>query len=83
MENYANAYALPEFKEAMKKALNRNEIKKRFEDEDEFHFSFETIPNKAGLSCFQAHIVKEYEGDEHYAFLGFRSVDEIVKRTLL
>lgn len=80
MENYANAYVLPEFKEAMKKALNRNEIKKRFEDEDEFHFSFETIPNKAGLSCFQAHIVKEYEGDEHYAFLGFRSVDEIIKK---
>ena len=50
------------------------------EKEKEYYFAFETIPNAAGLSCFQAHIVKEYDGNDHYAFLGFRSVDEVVKQ---
>lgn len=53
---------------------------KHFETEDEYHFSFETSPNAAGLSCFQAHIVKEYEEGSHFAFLGFRSIDEIVQK---
>ena len=42
--------------------------------------SFETVPNEAGLSHFQVHIVKEYDGEEHYAVLGFRSIDEIVNQ---
>ena len=64
----------------MKQELNITTIKKRFETENEYYFYFETGPNAAGLSCFQAHIVKEYEGDEHFAFLGFQSVDEVVKQ---
>lgn len=77
---YAKKYVLPELQEYMRQELNCATVKQRFKKEDEYYFSFETIPNAAGLSCFQAHIVKEYEGEEHYAFLGFRSVDEIVKK---
>lgn len=66
--------------EAMKHGLSSATIKKRFETVDDYHFSFETIPNAAGLSCFQAHIVKQYDGDKHIAFLGFRSVDDVVKK---
>ena len=77
---YAENYALPEFREAMKQELNSNTIKECFRSKDDYYFSFETIPNAAGLSYFQAHIVKQYDGEQHYAFLGFRSVDEIVKK---
>ena len=64
----------------MRRELDSNVIKKHFETEDEYHFSFETSPNAAGFSCFQAHIVKEYEEGSHFAFLGFRSIDEIVQK---
>ena len=77
---YASAFALPEFRAVMRRELDSNMIKKHFETEDEYHFSFETLPNAAGLSCFQAHIVKEYEEGSHFAFLGFRSIDEIVQK---
>lgn len=80
VDAYASAFALPEFRDVMRRELDSNEIKKHFETEDEYHFSFETSPNAAGLSCFQAHIVKEYEEDSHFAFLGFRSIDEIVQK---
>lgn len=77
---YAEAYALPEFQEAMKHELRSKTIKECFRTKDDYHFSFETVPNAAGLSCFQAHIVKQYDSEHHYAFLGFRSVDEIVQK---
>lgn len=80
VDGYAKSFALPHSQETMIRELSSIHIKKRFETEDEYHFSFETIPNAAGLSCFQAHIVKQYEGEKHFAFLGFRSVDEVVKQ---
>ena len=80
VDAYASAFALPEFRAVMRRELDRNMIKKHFETEDEYHVSFETLPNAAGLSCFQAHIVKEYEEGSHFAFLGFRSIDEIVQK---
>ncbi|MCB5473353.1 MULTISPECIES: ATP-binding protein [Blautia] len=80
VDAYASAFVLPEFQDVMRRELDSNVIKKHFETEDEYHFSFETSPNVAGLSCFQAHIVKEYEEDSHFAFLGFRSIDEIVQK---
>lgn len=83
VDQYAEHFALPEMVETMKHGLNSATIKKQFETVDDYHFSFETVPNAAGLSCFQAHIVKQYEGDKHFAFLGFRSVDEVVKKERL
>ena len=80
VSKYTDEFVLPPFKENMRKEMNSAFMKKRFETENEYYFSFETIPNAAGLSCFQAHIVKEYEGNEHFAFLGVRSVDEAVKQ---
>ena len=80
VDAYASAFALPKFRDVMRRELDSNVIKKHFETEDEYHFSFETSPNAAGLSCFQAHIVKEYEEGSHFAFLGFRSIDEIVQK---
>ena len=55
---YAKAYALPEFREPMKRELRSSTIKECFKSKDDYYFSFETVPNAAGLSCFQAHIVK-------------------------
>ena len=80
VNRYAENFAIPEMVEAMKHGLSSTTIKKRFEAVDDYHFSFETVPNAAGLSCFQAHIVKQYDGDKHIAFLGFRSVDDVVKK---
>ena len=82
MDEYVRKYTLPDFKEAMRKELSAANIRKRFHQEDDYHFSFETVPNEAGLSHFQVHIVKEYDGEEHYAVLGFRSIDEIVNQNV-
>ena len=80
VERYAESVVLPGFKELLKTTLSCADMKKRFETESDYFFSFETIPNAAGLSYFQGHIVKEYSENGHYALLGFRSVDEVVKQ---
>ena len=80
VERYAKSFVVPEQRDIMRCELNRETIRTRFLTQDDYHYNFETTPNAAGLSCFQAHIVKEYSGDEHYAFLGFRSVDDVVRR---
>ena len=80
VRRYADAFVVPGQRKAMNRELNRETIRERFAECDDYHFSFETKPNAAGLSFFQAHIVKEYDAGGHYAFLGFRSVDEIVER---
>ena len=80
VDQYATDFVLPEFRDPMRIALSSEDIRKRFETEDEYYFYFETTPNAAGLSCFQAHIIKQYDEKKHFAFLGFCSVDEIVKK---
>ena len=80
VDRYIESVVLPDFKEGMKRALSSADMKKRFKTESDYYFSFETLPNAAGLSCFQGHIVKEYTENGHYALLGFRSVDEAIKQ---
>ena len=80
VERYVESVVLPDFKQNMKQTLSIADMKKRFETETDYYFSFETLPNAAGLSCFQGHIVKEYTENGHYALLGFRSVDEAIKQ---
>ena len=38
VDAYASAFALPEFRDVMRRELDRNMIKKTFETEDEYHF---------------------------------------------
>lgn len=80
LNKYCDTYVIDKDCEAMKRALCKESVKKQFEKEDEFHFSFETIPNEIGQTCFQAHAVKEYGEDGKYAVIGFRCIDEILKR---
>ena len=77
---YADAFVVPDQRETFEHELNHLTIRERLEKRNEYHYSFETVPNAAGLSFFQAHIVKEFDEYGHFAFLGFRSVDDIVKR---
>ena len=77
---YADQFVLPEQRETFCHELNHITIRERLETLDDYHYSFETVPNAAGLSHFQAHIVKEFDQYGEFAFLGFRSVDEVVKR---
>lgn len=80
LNKYCDTYVIDKDCEVMKRALCKESVKKQFEKEDEFHFSFETIPNEIGQTCFQAHAVKEYGEDGKYAVIGFRCIDEILKR---
>lgn len=80
VERYVESVVLPQSKEIVRRTLSTADMKKRFEKESDYFFSFETIPNGAGLSCFQGHIVKEYTENGRYALLGFRSVDEVVQQ---
>lgn len=80
VERYVESVVLPQSKEIVRRTLSTADMKKQFEKESDYFFSFETIPNGAGLSCFQGHIVKEYTENGRYALLGFRSVDEVVQQ---
>ena len=77
---YAERFVVPDQRETFCHELNYRTIRDRFTREKDYHYSFETIPNAAGLSFFQAHIVQEFDEYGRFAFLGFRSVDEVVKR---
>lgn len=77
---YCDTYVIDKDCEVMKKELCKESLKKHFEVEDDFHFSFETIPNEIGQTCFQAHAVKEYGKDGDYAVIGFRCIDDILAR---
>lgn len=76
LHNYADKYVLDSSCQAMKEALSISTLRKRLCTEKEFHFSFETIPNDIGQTCFQAHAVKR----GNYAVVGFRCVDEVIRK---
>ena len=80
LDKYCDTYVIDKDCEAMKKELCKESLKKHFEVEDDFHFSFETIPNEIGQTCFQAHAVKEYGKDGNYAVIGFRCINDILAR---
>ena len=77
---YAADFVVPDQRAAFNHELSYLTIRERFEAAGDYHYVFETTPNAAGLSHFQAHIVKIYDEDGHFAFLGFRSIDDILQR---
>lgn len=80
LNSYADKYVLEKDRQAMKTELCKESLKKHFVQQKDFHFSFETAPNEIGQTCFQAHAVREYGEDGNYAVVGFRCIDEILKR---
>ena len=80
LRKYVDKYVLEKDCEAMKTELCAKNLRKRFAVEEDFHFTFETIPNELGQTCFQAHAVRECGDDGNYAILGFRCVDELIKK---
>lgn len=80
LNKYCDTYVIDKDCEAMKRELCKESLKAHFEVKDEFHFSFETIPNDIGQTCFQAHAVKEYGKDGNYAVIGFRCINDILAR---
>lgn len=80
LRKYVDKYVLEKDCEAMKTELCAKNLRKRFAVEADFHFTFETIPNELGQTCFQAHAVRECGDDGNYAILGFRCVDELIKK---
>lgn len=79
-EWYAGKFVLPEFRNEILREWRTDTIRKRFEVESDYHFSYEALPNDAGQSCFQAHIVKKYDSEGHFAILGLRCVDDVVAK---
>ena len=80
VSKYADKYVLEEYRKAMKRELHRDNLKAQFATKKEFYFTFETPPNDIGQTCFQAHAVREYGKDGNYAVVGFRCVDELIKK---
>lgn len=80
LDRYCDKYVVEKDREAMKRELCKESFKKHFKKEKDFYFSFETTPNDIGQTCFQAHAVREYGEDGNYAVVGFRCIDEILKR---
>lgn len=80
LNSYADKYVIEKDRQAMKKELCKESLKEHFVQQKDFHFAFETTPNEIGQTCFQAHAVREYGEDGNYAIVGFRCIDEILKR---
>lgn len=80
LNTYADKYCVRDSGPSMKRELSTETLKRRFTEETEFHFTFETVPNEKAQTTFQAHAVKEYGEDGNYAVIGFRCVDEILKK---
>ena len=82
LDNYADKYVLEESKEEMKRVLRYNYLKKHFETKSDFYFRFHTELNSIGQSYFEAHAVRQYEHNGHFVVIGFRCVDELVKKEM-
>lgn len=78
--NYADKYCVESSIEPMKEELCTKTVRERLKHEDEYHFTFETIPNDIGQKIFQAHVAKEYGPKGNYVVIGFRCVDQIVEK---
>lgn len=78
--NYADKYCVGDSIASMKTELCTETVRKRLRNEEEYHFTFETIPNDIGQKTFQAHVAKEYGPKGNYVVIGFRCVDQIVER---
>lgn len=80
LDNYADKYVLEESREEMKRVLRYNYLKKHFETNGDFYFRFHTELNSIGQSYFEAHAVRQYEHNGHFVVIGFRCVDELVRK---
>ena len=80
LDNYANKYVLEESREDMKQILRCDYLKKHFEKKEDLYFRFHTVENSIGQMYFEAHAVRQYENGGHFVVIGFRCVDEIVKK---
>lgn len=82
LDNYANAFVVPESCEDMKRILRRNNLLEHFKNHNDLYFRFRSVPNSLGQTCFEAHAVREYDKQNHCAVIGFRCVDRIVAKEL-
>ena len=80
LDNYADKYVLEDSREHMKRILRYNHLKEKFKSKEDLYFRFHTQPNSIGQTYFEAHAVRQYEENGHFAVIGFRCVDEVVKR---
>lgn len=80
VNQYTDKYVLPDSQDHMRSELNIITMRERFEVQNDYYFTFQTTPNELGQTTFQAHAVKEYGADGRYAVVGFRCVDEILKK---
>ena len=82
LDNYANAYVVPESCEDMKRVLRKDNLLETFKTQNDLYFRFRSVPNSLGQTCFEAHAVREYDNKNHCAVIGFRCVDRIVAKEL-
>ena len=80
LDNYADKYVLEESREDMKRILRYNYLKEHFKKEEDLYFRFHTIENSIGQTYFEAHAVRQYENGGRFAVIGFRCVDELVRK---
>lgn len=80
LDKYADLYVLEESRADMKRLLRNTFLKKHFKTQKDLYFRFHTKPNAVGQTYFEVHAVREYEHSEHFVVMGFRCVDELVKK---
>ena len=82
LDNYANQYVVKESKEDMKYMLRTDHLLNHFQNHKDLYFRFASVPNSLGQTHFEAHAVRQYEKEGHFAVIGFRCVDGIVEKEL-
>lgn len=80
LNDYVQNYVLPGDRKTVRDALATENIRRRFETESDYHCTYEAVPNLGGRSCFQIHVIRQYDERGHYAVIGVRCIDEIVQR---
>lgn len=80
VNGYVDKYVVADSQEHMRHELNIITMRERFETQNDYSFTFQTTPNEIGQTTFQAHAVKEYGPDGRHAVVGFRCVDDILKK---
>lgn len=80
VNGYVDKYVVAESQEHMRRELNIITMRERFKTQNDYSFTFQTTPNEIGQTTFQAHAVKEYGPDGRHAVVGFRCVDDIIKK---
>ena len=80
-DSYILKYVLDEDRDALKKAVSPDTVRRMLENRDEYGYSYRIVCDGVGVHHYQAVFMRMYTGKalESHIILGFRNADAIVE----